>query len=170
MDHDLQKFTEDAHLVDHFHGKFPEPTRTYTRDRKRLDQILFGPSLMGAIQRIGYLVTHEGHFSDHVYACVDFNEKRLFRGTFNRLVDIHLREFLIEKTNKTIAFQAVLEKSLRSNTVKERVFKMAKSFAKRGLTKQNIQTYQKLDKQIKHLAKGAASKVNKKKFGYMRNP
>jgi len=47
---------------------------------------------------------------------------------------------------------------------------MEKSFAKRGSTKQNIQKYQKLDKQIKELAKGAASKVSKKKFGHMRNP
>ena len=33
-----------------------------------------------------------------------------------------------------------------------------------------IRTYQRYDKQIRELAKGAASKVGKKKFGYMRNP
>ena len=58
-----------------------------------------------------------------------------------------------------MAFQTVLENSFWSNKVKERVFKMAKSFAKRGSTKQNIRKYQKLDKQIKELAKEAASKV-----------
>ena len=100
-----------------------------------------------------------------MYAYVDFNEKRLLRGTINRPVDIHSREFRIEQTDKTMEFQAVLENSFRSNKVKERVFKMAKSFAKQGPTKQNIQTYQKLDKQIKQLAKGAASKFSKKKFG-----
>ena len=47
---------------------------------------------------------------------------------------------------------------------------MAKSFSKQGMTKQNVRTYQKLDKQIKELAKGAVSKVGKKKFGYMCNP
>ena len=64
----------------------------------------------------------------------------------------------------------VLENSFRSNKVKEKVFKMAKRFAKRGSTKQNIRKYQKLDKQMKELANGAVSKVSKKNFGYMRNP
>ena len=83
MDHDLRKFIEDAHLVDHFHEKFPELTRTYTKGKKRLDWILFDEALVGAIEQIGYLGTHEGQFSDHVYAYVNFNEKQLFRGTIN---------------------------------------------------------------------------------------
>ena len=57
--HDLRKFIEDAHLVDHFHDKFPEPTRSYTRGKKRLDRILFDPALVGAMERIKYLGTHE---------------------------------------------------------------------------------------------------------------
>ena len=59
IDHDLRKFIEHAHLVDHFHEKFHEPTRTYTRGKKRLDRILFDPALVGAMERIGYLGTHE---------------------------------------------------------------------------------------------------------------
>ena len=84
-------------------------------------------------------------------------------------MDIHSQEFLIEQTDNTVAFQKVFEKSVTFNTVNERVFKMVKNFAKQGRTKQNVRTYQKLDKQIRELAKGAASKVGKKKFEYMRN-
>jgi len=170
IDQDLKQFIEDAHLADHFHEKFPEPSRTYTRGKKRLDRILFDSALVGAIECIGYLGTHEGQFSDHVYAYVDFNEKKLFRGEINRPVDLHSREFRIEQTDKMVAFQKELEKSLKANTVKERVFKLAKSFAQRGKTKRNVRAYQKLDAQIRELAKGAASKVGRKKFGYMRNP
>ena len=47
-----------------------------------------------------------------------------------------------------VAFQKKLDKSMIVNLVKERVFKMTKSFARRGKTKQNIRTYQKLDRQI----------------------
>ena len=169
IDHDLWKFIEDAHLVDHFHEKIPEPTQTYTRGKKRLDMILFDPALVEAIECIRYLGTYEGQFSDHVYVYVDFNEKRLFRGTINRPVDIHSREFLVEQTDKTVTFQTVLEKSIVEDSVKENVFKMAKSFAQQGRTKKNIRTYQKLDRQIRELAKGAALKVGKKKFEYMRN-
>ena len=57
--HDLREFIEDAHLVDHFHEKFPEPSRAYTKGKKRLNRILFGPALVGAIERIEYLGTHE---------------------------------------------------------------------------------------------------------------
>ena len=135
IDHDLWKFIEDAHLVDHFHEKIPEPTQTYTRGKKRLDMILFDPALVEAIECIRYLGTYEGQFSDHVYVYVDFNEKRLFRGTINRPVDIHSREFLVEQTDKTVTFQTVLEKSIVEDSVKENVFKMAKSFAQQGRTK-----------------------------------
>ena len=53
------------------------------RGKKRLRRILFDPALVGAIERIGYLGTHKGQFSDHAYAYVDFNEKRFLRGTIN---------------------------------------------------------------------------------------
>ena len=59
-----------------------------------------------------------------------------------------MQEFLLAQKDKKVAFQTVLENLFRSNKVKERVFKMAKSFAKRGSTKQNNRKYQKLDKQI----------------------
>ena len=62
MDHDLRKFIEDAHLVGHFHDKFPKPTRTYTKGKKRLDRILFDQALLGNTEQIGYLGTHEGQF------------------------------------------------------------------------------------------------------------
>ena len=61
-------------------------------------------------------------------------------------MDIHPQEFLIEQTDKTVAFQTMLEKSLMLNRVKEKVLKMARSFSKRGRTKKNVQTYQRLDK------------------------
>ena len=63
-----------------------------------------------------------------------------------------------EKTDKTVVFQKVFQKSVTANTVKERVFKMAKSFSKRGRTGKNIRRYQKLNKQVGELAKGSASK------------
>ena len=42
------------------------------------------------------------------------------------MVDIPSQGFIIEQTDKTVAFQNVFEKSVTSNTVKEKVFKMAK--------------------------------------------
>ena len=49
---------------------------------------------------------------DHVYAYIDFDEKWLFRGVINLPVYIHSREFMIEQTDKTKAFQNVFEESV----------------------------------------------------------
>ena len=64
-----------------------------------------------------------------MYAYVGFNEKRLFRGVINRPVDIPSQEFSIEQTDKIVAFQKVHGKYMVVNSVKEKVFEMAKSFA-----------------------------------------
>ena len=47
---------------------------------------------------------------------------------------------------------------------------MAKSFTKRGRTNQNVRVYQRLDKQIREVAKGTTATVGEKKYGYMQNP
>ena len=74
----MLKFIEDAHLVDYYHEKFPESSRTFTYGSKRLDMILFDPALIRAIERMGYLGTCEEAFSDHVY--VDLDKMHLFWG------------------------------------------------------------------------------------------
>ena len=103
-DKDLESFIRDANLVDHFHEKFPDPTHSYVYGSKRLDYILVDPALVDAIERIGYLGTHEGACSDHVLAYVDFSTSALFKGKINRPVDIHAREFRLEQRDKVIAF------------------------------------------------------------------
>lgn len=168
-DYDLQRFLEDTHLVDYFHEKFPEPSCMSTFGTKRLDYIFVDPALVGAIVRVGYLSSHKRARSDHVLAYIDFEERLLFRGIINRPVDIHSREFMIEQTDKTKQFQKETEKAVKENKIKEKVFKMAVSFARRGRTKRNVVMYQKLDEQIKNMARGTAAKVGKKKYGYMRN-
>ena len=56
-------------------------------------------------------------------------------------------------------------KSVKINTIKERVFNMAASFAKSDRKNIHVKTYQKLDQQIKEASNGTARKVGKKKNG-----
>ena len=65
---------------------------------------------------------------------------------------------MIEQTDGTKAFQNLFEKAVQNNTIKGRVFKMTKSFPKRGGT-------QKLDKEIKEAAKGTTTKVGGEEVG-----
>ena len=103
-------------------------------------------------------------------AYVDFNTKLLFKGIINRPVDIHAREFRLEQKDKIAKFIDELIPAFKANSIKERVFKLAASFALTGKTKANIKKYQKLDDQIRETAMAVAKKVGRKKFGYMRSP
>jgi len=78
------------HGVTVYYGeKFPEPINTCLGGTKRLNYILIDPKLVDAIVSIGYLGLHEGSFSDHGVTYVDFNSKKLFKGTINQPVDLH---------------------------------------------------------------------------------
>ena len=169
-DEDLGRFIKEAHLIDHFHEKFPEQIRTYVRGEKRLDYILMDPALVDAVERIGYLGTHEGTFSDHVLAYVDFNTKKLFKGVINRPVDRHAREFRLEQKDKVEKFLEEVVPQMEANNLKKRVFALAKDFHANGKTKENVRQYQKLDQQIREAVLATTKKVGKKKFGYMRSP
>ena len=169
-DRDLAAFVRDSHLVDHYHKKYPEQIRTYMYGSKRLDYILVDPGLVPAIKNIGYLGTHEGSFSDHVYAYVDFDEKQLFKGIINRPVPTHAREFRIEQTDKKVKFVAEAKPQFEAKKIRSRVFALAEQLHKFGATKKNVRQYQVVDRDIRHIAVSAAKKTSKKKFGYMRSP
>ena len=54
---------------------------------------------------MGYLESHEGAFSDHVYVYVYFIEAKLFQGLNNRPVPLHSQEFMLSQTDEKNAFQ-----------------------------------------------------------------
>ena len=168
-DGDLRRFVSEAHLVDHFHEKFPAPIRTYIYGTKRLDYIFVDPSLTQAISRIGYLGTHEGAFSDHTMAYVDFHSNLLFKGIIHRPMELHAREFRIEQRDKVEKFLEAVISELKNHRIKERVFRLAGAFRKYGETPRNNSDYQQLDREIKEIVLGTAKKVGRKKFGYMRS-
>ena len=103
-DKGLREFVERTELVDVYRERFPGRISTYVNGTKRLDYILMDPALEEAVHHIGYLGTYEGAFLDHVYAYVDFDEGRLFRGKINWPVDVHSRESMLEQIDKKEAF------------------------------------------------------------------
>ena len=169
-DKDLDQFIKDAQLSDPYIERFPEQIKTYMYGSKRIDYILTDPALVHAIRDIGYLGSHEGTLSDHVYAYVDFEEKLLFRGIINRPVPLHSREFRIEQKDKVQEFLVQLIKLFKHHKIKDRVFKLSDLFRRFGKSKRNVDKYQKMDREIRELAVATSSKVGKRKYGYMRNP
>ena len=79
-DKDLNKFLFDAGLGDPFFDKFNISPTTIVNGSSRIDYIFMDPSLSPAIDRIGYLGTHDGALSDHVVGYVDLDERILFAG------------------------------------------------------------------------------------------
>ena len=132
----MQEFIQSTGLVDQYNDKFPEPIRTYIYGGNRLDYILVNPGLVDAIESIGYLETHEGAYTDHVYAYVDFTEAKLFQGLINRPVPVHSREFMLAQTDKKLAFQKEMIKNIKHNQTKERVILLARTFIEGGHTEE----------------------------------
>ena len=105
---ELENFIQTAGLVDHYQDMFPEPVQIYAHGPERLYYIPVDPGIVGSIEHIGnigYLITHEGWSSDHVYAYVDFNLTKLFQELTNRPVAAHSWEFMITQKDKKLAFQ-----------------------------------------------------------------
>jgi hypothetical protein len=165
----LRKFIECTQLADPYYEKFRESPQTFIRGPWRLDYILIDPSLLDSVKQVGYLGSHEGNFSDHCLAYIDFDSQMLFRGQVNRPVEIGSREFMLEQTDKKLAFTCKLRKLQYDHRINERVFKLARCFAEHGDTEENVKMYNKLDTEHKELVLSAASKAGHRKYGYMRS-
>ena len=70
----MQEFIQRTNLIDAYHHKFHDSPCTYMWGTKRLDYILVDPVLTQAIECIGYLGTHKGAETNHVYAYMDLND------------------------------------------------------------------------------------------------
>jgi hypothetical protein len=137
---------------------------------KQLDYILVDPSLIPAIERIGYLGTHEGSDTDHVYAFMDINDKKTHQGIIHRPITTKSREFTLTQSDKVKSFLDGLVKSSQEGKYKERVDKLTRSFLQHGPTPDNRRKYQQIYNAFIKLAVSQASKVARRKFGYKRSP
>jgi hypothetical protein len=79
-DKDFRQFLIDADLVDIYHERHGDSPRTYLWGQKRLDYILIDRGIVHAVRGVGYLGTHEGADSDHVY------KSSSPRGSFHAIV------------------------------------------------------------------------------------
>ncbi len=84
LDIELHEFIESTNLADIFHDKFKESPRTFMWGTKTLDYILIDPSLIAAVESIGYLGTHEGSDTNHVYTLMDLNDNITHQGIVHR--------------------------------------------------------------------------------------
>ena len=168
-DNGLRNFVVDTGLCDPFQDRFPTQTRTYLHGTTRIDYIFMDPALTHAVQRIGYLGTHEGAISDHVMAYVDMDHQQMFAGIVNRPPMAHSREILIEQEDKVQAFLRAVTPVLEEHNIERRVFNLARSFAEHRTTKENQTTYNNLYGEFLDIVRGVAKSVGRKKFGYMRS-
>ena len=163
-------FLNEAGLDDPFFDKFQISPPTYIRGTQRLDYIFIDPALSSSLVRIGYLGTHDGVMSDHVMMLADFDEQGLFSGVLNRPPPRHSREILIEQTDKVQAFMHTLIQRIKEINLQQRVYDLVPDFSDTGPTDAAIERFHDCYKLLLDLACTAASKVGRKKFGYMQSP
>lgn len=170
QDKDFKDFLTKSNLADVFFERFQDSPRTYLYSDNRLDYILVDKALLPAVQRVGYLGTHEGADTDHVYSFLDMDEKTLFGVTLNRPISVHSREFLLSQDDKVQAFLEDLIPKCEEHNLSARTFQLARSFAEHGKTSENIKTYKQIYETMIDTAMSSASTVGRKKWGYMRSP
>ena len=74
----LRTFIQEAGLMNPYHMRFPSQICTYMYGKRSIDYILMNVALEQTVAKIGYLASHEGKMSDHVYAFVDLKEKESY--------------------------------------------------------------------------------------------
>ena len=169
-DIELRQFLEDANLIDPYYEKFGTQARTYLHGSKRLDYIFIDSALSDAVKGLGYLGIHEGLYSDHALAFIDFKEELLFRGIIHRPVSVHSREFLMAQSDKVKTFLETLIPELQRHKIRDKAGELITMFAQDGLIGRNESRYHTVAKEINRIILAAVSEVGKKKFGYMRSP
>ena len=103
-DTELQEFIETTNLVDIFYKKFKESPRTFMWGVKQLEYILIDPSLIPTVESIGYLGTHEGSDTDHVYMFMDLNDRITHQGILYHPITSKLRDFMITQSDEVKTF------------------------------------------------------------------
>ena len=103
-DKDLSLFVQNTGLDDPFFDRFQMSPPTTAFGSKRIDYIFVDPALSAAILQIGYLGSHEGAYTDHCLAFVDFDKHALFRGIINRPVARHSCKYLLSRTTRSAIF------------------------------------------------------------------
>ena len=135
---------------------------------RRLDYILVDPGLKQVIERIGYLGTHKGAETDHVYAYMDLNDKIANQGIVHRPITTKSRDFVLAQSEKVQKFLDELVPSAKRENYKTRVTKLAKSFSKHGPTHNNVRVYQQIYNSFLELAGATTASMVKRRFGYER--
>jgi hypothetical protein len=117
----MQEFIQRTNLLDAYHQKFHDSTFTYMWGTKRLNCILVDPILAQAIECIGYLGTHKGAETDHIYAYMDLNDKVANQGTVHRPITTKTQDFVLAQSNKVQNFLDELVPSAKHEKYKTRV-------------------------------------------------
>ena len=166
----FRDFLAEACLVDPYYDRFLEMPRTYIRGNKRLDYIVMDEGLTHAIERIGYLGSHEAVHSDHSMAWVDFREKDLFRGIINRPVPYPCRQFTLHQSDKCELFINELRSQIELHRIPSKVAALLQKFISDGATPALIKQFNALDTEYTQLILCALKKTGRKKYGYFRSP
>ncbi len=101
---ELHKFIKSTNLADIFYDRFKESPRTFMWGMKRLDYILIDPSLIPVVESIGYLGTHKGSDTNHVYTFMDLNDNITHQVIVHRPITTKSREFTLTQSDKVKAF------------------------------------------------------------------
>ena len=164
----MREFLTSTGLIDPIEARHGVPPRTCVRGKHRIDYILISPSLQSAVTRAGHLGIHDAIQSDHCGIWLEFDGRKLFRGSTEHLGSTVEAPFTAREISKMDKYVATMEAHLKETKGEERL--------KQLITENQLQedvfieTYEKISRDIDEAMKAGMNKVRRKNVGFARSP
>ena len=162
----LHKFMTETGLVDAIGYRHHNPPRTSLRGRYRIDYILVSPALVHSIVRAGHLGIHEAIMSDHSGIWVDFDSRKLFRGTTDSLGSTLADPFTAREIKKMDRYNEAVNSHLTATNVEHRLGRLNSTLSDHDF----IELYERISNDVDDAMRAGINKVRRRNVGYARSP
>jgi len=163
----LKRFITSTGLIDSMSHRHRHPPRTCIKGARRINYIFLSPTLVPAMRRVGQLGIQDAILSDHCGIWIDFNVRKLFKGSTESLSSILEAPFNLRQTMKVEKYIATMESHLKETRVEERLDALA---ATQLSLPEYVEQYEKIRMDADVAMQAGVKAVRRKNVGYARSP
>ena len=164
----MREFLTPTGLIGPVEARHGVPPRTCVRGKHRIDYILISPYLQSAVTRAGHLGIHDAIQSDHCGIWLEFDGRKLFRGSTEHLGSTVEAPFTAREISKMDKYIETMEAHLKETKVEERLEQLITE--NQPQEDVFIETYEKISRDIDEAMKAGMNKVRRKNVGFARSP
>ena len=154
-------------LTDPIEARHGEPPSACMRGKHRIDYILIPSYLQSAVTRAIHLGIHDAIQSDHCALWLEFDSRKLFRGSTEHLDSTVEAPFTGRVISKIDKYVETMETHLKETKVEERLERLS---AESQMSEELYpETYEKISRDVDETMKAGMNKVRRKKQILLKN-